>query len=459
MATVHHKPKTLFDKIWDAHKVFEREDGQTLLYIDRHYIGDDLPLETFDVLRRKHLKVRRPECTFAMPDHYVSTKGRRLSDIVDAERRHLVEELARFANESGTTLFPLADQRQGIVHVVGPEQGLSLPGMTIVCGDSHTSTHGALGALGFGIGASEVSHVLATQTLWQLRPKTMRAYVKGARGPGIVAKDIIMALIAKIGVAGATGHVLEYAGEAVRDLSMEGRMTLCNMSIEAGARAGMIAPDQTTIAYLKGRPFAPTGFDWQQRIEHWSTLFSDPNAAFDREVTLDAAEIAPMVSWGTSPEEASPITEYVPDPAGVQDSQRRLRLFKSLDYMGLAPGTPLEGLRMDRVFIGSCTNGRIEDLRAAASVLRGRRTVVPTIVGLDRIFTEAGCDWRHAGCSMCLAINGDAGEPGERCASTTNRNFVGRQGRGVRTHLMSPAMAAAAAVAGSLIDVRQLMAE
>ncbi|WP_414644305.1 3-isopropylmalate dehydratase large subunit [Bosea sp. (in: a-proteobacteria)] len=461
---------TMFEKIWDRHKVHERPDGQTLLYVDRHYVGDDLPLEAFETLRRKGLKVRRPELTFAMPDHYVSTRGRSLADTVDAERRELIEELVRFTAENGISLFPLDDIRQGIVHVVGPEQGLSQPGMTIVCGDSHTSTHGALGALGFGIGAAEVSHVFATQTLWQRRPRTMRVTVSGIPGPSVVAKDVIMGIIAQIGVAGAVGHVIEYAGETIRELSMEGRMTLCNMSIEAGARAGMVAPDEVTFAYLAGRPFAPKGAEWDEAVVRWRALASEADAAFDREVRLDAATLAPMVSWGTSPEDAGPITGRVPDPRGIADPLKRSRIEKGLAYMGLQPGAALEGLAVDRVFIGSCTNGRIEDLRLAAAVLEGRRATVPTLVvpgsgtvraqaeaeGLDRIFLAAGCDWRHAGCSMCLAINGDMLAEGERCASTTNRNFVGRQGRGSRTHLMSPAMAAAAAVAGRLTDVRQL---
>ncbi|MFE1599687.1 3-isopropylmalate dehydratase large subunit [Methylobacterium sp. ID0610] len=463
-------PGTLFDKIWDRHKVYERSDGQTLLFIDRHYIGDDLPLDTFEALRRKGLKVRRPDLSFAVPDHYVSTRGRSLADTVDAERRSLIEGLVRFTDENGITLFPLEDARQGIVHVVGPEQGLSLPGMTIVCGDSHTSTHGALGALGFGIGASEVSHVFATQTLWQRRPRTMRVHMEGEVGLGVTAKDLILAVIAHIGVAGAARHVIEYAGAAVRALSIEARMTLCNMSIEAGARAGMVAPDATTIAYLKGRPYAPAGTAWDAAVSAWSRLASDADAVFDREIVFDAAEVAPMVSWGTSPEDASPITGAVPDLAAIPDPQKRARIAKGLDYMALAPGATLEGLPIGRVFIGSCTNGRIEDLREASRVMRGRKAVVPTVVvpgsglvkaqaeaeGLDRIFREAGCEWRYAGCSMCLAINGDAVNEGERCASTTNRNFVGRQGLGARTHLMSPAMAAAAAVTGRLTDVRQL---
>ncbi|WP_239025273.1 3-isopropylmalate dehydratase large subunit [Rhodoligotrophos defluvii] len=460
----------MFGKIWNRHKVYERPDGQTLLYIDRHYIGDDLPMDTFETLRRKGLKVRRPDLSFSIPDHYVSTRGRSLADTVDAERRASIEELLRFSADNGIRLFGLEDVRQGIVHVVGPEQGLSLPGMTIVCGDSHTSTHGALGALGFGIGAAEVSHVLATQTLWQRRPGTMRIRIEGETGLGVTSKDLIMAVIARIGVAGAARHVIEYAGSAVQALSIEARMTLCNMSIEAGARAGMIGPDDKTFAYLHGRPFAPSGAAWEHAVREWSTLASDEGAVFDRDIMMRADEIAPMVSWGTSPDDSGPITGCVPDPTTMDDPVKRRRLEKSLAYMGLKPGMPLEGIVVERVFIGSCTNGRIEDLRAASGIMRGKRTMVPTVVvpgsgmvkaqaeaeGLDRIFIDAGCDWRHAGCSMCLAINGDIVPSGERCASTTNRNFVGRQGPGARTHLMSPAMAAAAAVSGRLVDVRQM---
>lgn len=462
--------ETMFGKIWNRHKVYERPDGQTLLYIDRHYIGDDLPMDTFETLRRKGLKVRRPDLSFSIPDHYVSTRGRSLADTVDAERRASIEELLRFSADNGIRLFGLEDVRQGIVHVVGPEQGLSLPGMTIVCGDSHTSTHGALGALGFGIGAAEVSHVLATQTLWQRRPGTMRIRIEGETGLGVTSKDLIMAVIARIGVAGAARHVIEYAGSAVQALSIEARMTLCNMSIEAGARAGMIGPDDKTFAYLHGRPFAPSGAAWEHAVREWSTLASDEGAVFDRDIMMRADEIAPMVSWGTSPDDSGPITGCVPDPTTMDDPVKRRRLEKSLAYMGLKPGMPLEGIVVERVFIGSCTNGRIEDLRAASGIMRGKRTMVPTVVvpgsgmvkaqaeaeGLDRIFIDAGCDWRHAGCSMCLAINGDIVPSGERCASTTNRNFVGRQGPGARTHLMSPAMAAAAAVSGRLVDVRQM---
>ena len=377
------------------------------------------------------------------------------------------------AKESGVTLFDLGDKRQGIVHVVGPEQGLSQPGMVIVCGDSHTATHGAMGALAFGIGASEVSHVLATQTLWQKKPKSMRVTVDGTLAGGVHAKDVILAIIAKISAAGGTGHVIEYAGSAIRSLSIEGRLTICNMSIEAGAKAGMVAPDESTYAYLaRASTYAPKGADfWDKALAFWRTLPTDEGATFDREVHLDASEIAPMVTWGTSPEAASPITGHVPDPAGAADAIRRDAMVRALDYMGLAPGMALADIKVDRVFIGSCTNSRIEDLRAAAEVAKGRKTVIPSIVvpgsglvkeqaeaeGLDKVFLRAGFEWREAGCSMCVGMNGDLVAPGERCASTSNRNFVGRQGKGARTHLVSPVMAVAAAVNGKLTDVRQLM--
>jgi len=466
--------RTLFDKIWSRHRVLEREDGQTLLYVDRHLIHDGSAL-AFDELRRRNLKVRAPQRTIATPDHYVLTSGREIAAIPDPERRGMVESLARNTAEMGVQMFGLGDARQGIVHVVGPENGLSQPGMLIVCGDSHTATHGALGALAFGIGATEVGHVLATQTLWQRRPHTMRVTVDGRLAPGVTAKDVILSIIAAIGTAGANGHVIEYAGSAITSLSMEGRLTLCNMSIEAGARAGMVAPDDVTIDYLRGRPFAPKGAEWDAAVRRWGALPSDADAVFDREVTLDGNAIAPMVTWGTSPQEAVPITGHVPDPGREPDAARRAQIVRMLDYMGLAPGTAVDGIAVDRVFIGSCTNGRIEDLRAAASIARGREVspsvqawVVPgsTAVkaqaeaeGLDRVFTNAGFDWRHAGCSMCLGTNGEIAAPKERCASTSNRNFVGRQGPGARTHLMSPAMAAAAAIAGTLTDARKFAGE
>jgi 3-isopropylmalate/(R)-2-methylmalate dehydratase large subunit len=462
--------RTMFDKLWDQHVVHERDDGHTLIYIDRHYVGDDLPRDTFDALARKKLHVRRPAATFAMADHYASSYGRSIMDIVDAGRRELVERLIRFTQAEGIKMFALDDERHGIVHVTGPEQGLTLPGMTVVCGDSHTSTHGALGALGFGIGASEVAHVLATQTLWQKRPPTMRILITGKRTAGVTAKDIALAMIAQIGVSGGAGHVIEYAGDTVAEMSMEARMTLCNLSIEAGARAGMIAPDEKTFAYVKGRAYAPADSHWSSAEDAWRALSSDPHARYARQAEIDATRVAPMVTWGTNPGQASPINGRAGDIHSFADESQHARVSEALEYMGIKAGTPLEGVPVDRVFIGSCTNGRLEDLRAAARVLKGRKVQVPTLVvpgsravqtaaaneGLDRVFLQAGAEWREPGCSMCLAINGDEGRVGERIASTTNRNFVGRQGRGVRTHLMSPGMAAAAAVAGRLIDYREL---
>lgn len=464
-------PRTLFEKIWDRHRVLERDDGQTLLYVDRHLIHDGSE-PAFTRLRKRGVGVRAPARTFATPDHYVLTDGRSVPDIPDPERRAMVEKLIANTREAGITMFGLDDPRQGIVHVVGPEQGLSLPGMLLVCGDSHTATHGALGAMAFGIGSTEVGHVLATQTLWQRKPKSLRITVDGKLGVGVTAKDVILAIIAQIGAAGATGHLIEYAGSAIRALSVQGRLTLCNMSIEAGGRAGMVAPDDTTFAFLHGRPYAPSGADWDRALAEWRTLPSDADAVFDREESLDGAAIAPMVTWGTSPEDAAPITGAVPDPDTVADAEQRAMMRRSLDYMGLTAGTRLTDIPVDRVFIGSCTNGRIEDLRAAAAIARNRRVaegvtawVVPgsglvkaeaEAEGLDRIFEAAGFAWRHAGCSMCLGTNGEIAAPGERCASTSNRNFMGRQGPGARTHLMSPAMAAAAAVTGRLTDVRGL---
>ena len=463
------QPRTMFEKIWSRHAVVARDDGQTLLYIDRHLLHEGSH-HAFDMLRKRGLEVRRPDRTFATPDHYVATTGRELSANQDPDRRRMVEALAHNAAAARITLFGIADARQGIVHVIGPEQGLSQPGLTIVCGDSHTSTHGALGALAFGIGASDASHVLATQTLWQPKPKTMRATLSGRLGFGVVAKDLILAIIAEIGAGGASGHVVEYAGSAIEGLSMEGRMTVCNMSIEAGAKAGMIAPDDATLSYLEGRPYAPEGEHWRQAETYWRSLPSDAQAEFDREVGLDANDVAPMVTWGTSPEDAAPITGRVPEPAEEPDGERRAAVERALDYMGLRPGTPLAGIAIDRVFIGSCTNGRIEDLRAAAAVVKDRRAAVPAMVvpgsglvkrqaeaeGLDRVFTGAGFEWRQPGCSMCVAMNGDLVMPGERCASTSNRNFQGRQGPRARTHLMSPPMAAAAALTGRITDVRRL---
>jgi 3-isopropylmalate/(R)-2-methylmalate dehydratase large subunit len=463
------KPATLFDKIWSSHAINERPDGATLLYIDLHLVHDGSS-NAFRSLKEKGLRVRKPARTFAVPDHYVPTLGRSLLS-TEPQRRSMVEDLETHAREAGATHFAIGDPRQGIVHVVGPEQGLSLPGMTIVCGDSHTSTHGALGALAFGVGASEVTHVLATQTLWQSKPKNMRVSVEGRLASGVHAKDIILAIISKIGAAGGTGHVIEYAGSAIRSLSIEGRLTICNMSIEAGARAGMVAPDDVVYSYVHGRPFAPGGTLWDSAVAFWRTLFSNEDAYFDREVSLDATAIEPMVTWGTSPETATGITGRVPDPAAEPDAAQRDAAKRSLAYMGLAPGTLLAGIPIHRVFIGSCTNSRIEDLRAAAKLAHGRKAVIPAMVvpgsglvkaqaeaeGLDEIFRRAGFEWREAGCSMCVGMNGDLVAPGDRCASTSNRNFAGRQGKGARTHLVSPVMAAAAALTGKLTDVRQLM--
>jgi 3-isopropylmalate/(R)-2-methylmalate dehydratase large subunit len=466
------QPKTLFDKIWSAHLVDRQEDGACLIYIDRHLVHEVTSPQAFEGLRLAGRKLRRPDATLAVADHNVPTSDRS-KGIDDEESRIQVETLADNCAEFGVQFFAMDDIRQGIVHIIGPEQGFTLPGMTIVCGDSHTSTHGAFGALAFGIGTSEVEHVLATQTLIQNPARNMRVTVDGRRPLGVTAKDLILAIIAKIGTAGGTGHVIEYAGEAIRALSMEGRMTVCNMSIEAGARAGLIAPDDTTFAYLEGRPLAPKAGRWEQAVAYWRTLPSDEGATYDKDVVLPAAEIAPQVSWGTSPEDVIPVSGRVPDPDEAPSDDKRKSMERSLAYMGLTAGTPIAEVPVDKVFIGSCTNGRIEDLREVAAVVKGRRVadhVYAMIVpgsglvkhqaedeGLDRIFTAAGFDWREPGCSMCLAMNADRLEPGERCASTSNRNFEGRQGRGGRTHLMSPAMAAAAAVAGRIADVRELV--
>lgn len=461
--SISHRPRTLFGKIWDSHVVAVAEGGQTLLYIDRHYLSDDLPTAVYDTLQSRGLSIRRPEATVAMPDHYVPSRGSALSDVVDDERRAFVERLRHEAERNGVAHFGIGERRQGIVHVVGPEQGLTLPGMTVVCGDSHTTTHGALGAFGFGIGATEVGHVLATQTLWQMKPLTMRVQLVGRAASGVVAKDLALAFIRQVGVGGATGHVIEYAGDAVDEMSIEARMTLCNLSIEAGARAGMIAPDATTLAYLRGRPFVPDGSRWDRLRLDWSSLASDADALFDARAVLDAASVEPMVSWGTNPSQCVGISERIPTDAVSEQSRA------ALEYMGLRTGERIEGLPVDRVFVGSCTNGRIEDLRLAARAVKGRRARVPALVvpgsglvkaqaeaeGLDRVFTDAGMQWGEPGCSMCLAINGDQGRPGERCVSTTNRNFVGRQGPGVRTHLVNPGMAAAAAIHGRIVDYRE----
>jgi 3-isopropylmalate/(R)-2-methylmalate dehydratase large subunit len=461
-------PRTLFAKIWDAHVVASREDGQVLLAIDRHYVHEG-SFHGFGMLDHAGRAVRRPDLTFAVADHYAPSSPRP-GPVHDAELVQMMGQLRGNAARHGVALLDLDDPRQGIVHVAFPEQGLTLPGFTVVCGDSHTSTHGAFGALAFGIGASEVSHVLATQALWQKRPRTMRVTVDGRLGAHVSAKDLILAIIARIGAAGATGHVLEYGGAVVRALSMEARMTLCNMSIEAGGRAGLVAPDETTFAWLEGRAMAPKGDLWGRAVAAWRGLPSDEGAAFDREVTLDGAAVAPTATWGTSPETALPIDGAVPDPAAEADPVRRQTMEEMLRYMDLRPGAPLEGLAIDQVFIGSCTNGRLPDLVAAAAVLRGRRAAVPGLVvpgstpikreaeamGLDRVFRDAGLVWGEAGCSMCVGMNGDLVAAGKRCASTSNRNFVGRQGQGSRTHLMSPAMAAAAAVRGAIADVRAL---
>ena len=464
--------KTLFDKIWDAHLVDQQEDGTCLIYIDRHLVHEVTSPQAFEGLRQAGRNVRRPEATLAVVDHNVPTDPDRTSRIDDETSRIQIEALQNNAKEFGIECYDHFDIRQGIVHIIGPEQGFTLPGMTIVCGDSHTATHGAFGALAFGIGTSEVEHVLATQTLLQSRPKNMRISIEGQLGRGVTAKDVILAVIGKIGTAGGTGYVIEYAGNVVRDLSMEGRMTVCNMSIEAGARAGLIAPDQKTYDYVAGRPKAPKGASFEAAVNYWRTLPSDEGATYDQEVELRAEDIEPQVTWGTSPQDVVPISGVVPDPAHAQDESRRGAMQRALDYMGLTPGTPLDQIKIDRVFLGSCTNGRIEDLRAAANLIKGRKVassvramVVPGSglvkhqaeeEGLDEVFKSAGFEWREAGCSMCLGMNPDQLAPEERCASTSNRNFEGRQGRRGRTHLLSPEMAAAAAVTGHLTDVRTL---
>ena len=464
--------QTLFQKLWDAHVVHVETDGTTLLYIDRHLVHEVTSPQAFEGLKLAHRTPRRTDAAIAVPDHNVPTTDRS-QGIADPISRLQVETLDANCAEFGITEFKMDDIRQGIVHVIGPEEGLTLPGMTVVCGDSHTSTHGAFGALAFGIGTSEVEHVLATQCLWQKPSKTMLVKVEGQLGKGVTAKDIALAIIGEIGTAGGTGYALEFGGSAIRALSMEGRMTLCNMAIEAGARAGMVAVDQTTIDYVKGRPYSPKGAAWDKAVAWWNTLHSDADAAFDRVVELDAAKIEPQVTWGTSPEMVTTIGSRVPDPADAPSEVKRHDWTRALEYMGLQGGTPIAEIAVDKVFIGSCTNSRIEDLREAASVAKGRK-VAPSVKlamvvpgsglvkqqaeaeGLDRIFVEAGFEWREPGCSMCLAMNADRLEPGERCASTSNRNFEGRQGQGGRTHLVSPAMAAAAACAGHFVDVRKL---
>ena len=466
------KPRTLFDKIWDSHVVRTEEDGTALIYIDLHLAHEVTSPQAFAGLREAGRKLRRPDRTLAVADHNVPTTDRS-KGIEDEESRIQVETLEKNVKEFGVPYFPVDDVRQGVVHIIGPEQGLTQPGMTVVCGDSHTSTHGAFGALAFGIGTSEVEHVFATQTLVQKPAKNMRITVEGTPPAGTSAKDLILAIIGKIGTAGGTGHVIEFAGEAIRNLTMEGRMTVCNMSIEAGARAGMVAPDETTFEYLMGKPYAPKGGAWEQALQYWKSLVSDEGAVYDTEVTLDAATIEPYVTWGTSPQDALPISATVPKPTDFEDEGRQAGVARSLEYMGLDGGMPIQDIKVDTIFIGSCTNGRIEDIRAAATVAKGRKVaenvralVVPgsglvkeaaEAEGLDKILVEAGFEWREPGCSMCLAMNADKLAPGERSASTSNRNFEGRQGPGGRTHLVSPAMAAAAAIKGHLADVREFL--
>jgi 3-isopropylmalate/(R)-2-methylmalate dehydratase large subunit len=463
--------KTLYDKIWEAHLVDVRDDGTCLMYIDRHLIHEVTSPQAFEGLRNTGRKVRRPDLTLAVADHNVPTSDRS-KGVDEEESRIQLEVLEQNCKEFGIEYYGMHDIRQGICHVIGPEQGFTLPGTTMVCGDSHTATHGAFGVLAFGIGTSEVEHTLATQTMIQTKAKNMRITVDGELPLGVTAKDMILAIIGEIGTAGGTGCVVEFAGEAVRNLSVEGRMTMCNMTIEGGARAGLVAPDEKTFAYLEGRPKSPKGAAWEAAVEYWKTLHTDDGAKFDIEVTLKAEDIVPQVTWGTSPEDVLPITGAVPNPADESDPNRRTKMERSLEYMGLEPGTPLNEIKIDRMFIGSCTNSRIEDLRAAAEVAKGRKvadTVSAMVVpgsglvkeqaeqeGLDKIFIEAGFDWREPGCSMCLAMNADKLAPGERSASTSNRNFEGRQGPGGRTHLVSPAMAAAAAIAGHLADIRDL---
>jgi 3-isopropylmalate/(R)-2-methylmalate dehydratase large subunit len=463
--------RTLYDKIFEDHVVDRQDDGTCLLYIDRHLVHEVTSPQAFEGLRMGGRKVRHPEKTLAVVDHNVSTSPDRKNGIKNEESRIQVEALAKNARDFGIEYFNEVDRRQGIVHIIGPEQGFTLPGMTIVCGDSHTSTHGAFGALAHGIGTSEVEHVLATQTLIQKKAKNMLVQVDGQLPPGVTAKDIILSIIGEIGTAGGTGYVIEYAGEAIRSLSMEGRMTVCNMSIEGGARAGLIAPDETTFAYVKDKPRAPKGAAWDQALAYWTTLRSDEGAYFDRVVKLDGANLPPIVTWGSSPEDVAAVTGFVPDPDAIEDENKRASKKRALEYMGLTAGTKITDIALDRVFIGSCTNGRIEDLRQVAKVVEGRKVaervnamIVPgsglvkeqaEAEGLDKVFRAAGFDWREPGCSMCLAMNEDRLRPEERCASTSNRNFEGRQGYRGRTHLVSPSMAAAAAIAGHFVDIRE----
>ncbi len=465
------KPRTLFEKIWNQHVVHKQDDGTCLIYIDRHLVHEVTSPQAFEGLRLSKRDVRRTDATLAVADHNVPTTDRS-AGIKEEDSRIQVETLRKNCDEFGVTLFDMDDKRQGIVHVIGPEQGFTQPGMTIVCGDSHTSTHGAFGALAFGIGTSEVEHVLATQTLIQKPAKSMRITVNGELGIGITPKDVALTIIGEIGTAGGTGYVIEYAGDVFNNMSMEGRMSVCNMSIEAGARAGLVAPDETTFAYIKGRPMAPQNDNWEKAVAYWQTLPSDDGASYDKEITINGDDIPPIVTWGTSPQDIVPITGVVPNPADYNDANRKAAIERALNYMDLKPGTKMQDIEIDAVFIGSCTNSRIEDLREAAKVAEGKKVanniralIVPGSglvkaqaedEGLDKIFLESGFEWREPGCSMCLAMNADKLEPGERCASTSNRNFEGRQGRGGRTHLLSPAMAAAAAITGRLTDVRDL---
>ena len=463
------KPQTIFDKIWNNHLVEKQEDGTCLIYIDRHLVHEVTSPQAFEGLRNSGRKVRKPNYTFAVADHNVPTSDRS-QGITNKESRIQVETLEKNCKDFGVTLFPLLDKRQGIVHIVGPEQGITQPGMTIVCGDSHTATHGAFGALAFGIGTSEVEHVLATQTLIQKPAKNMRISVEGQVGPSVTSKDIILNIIGKIGTAGGTGYVIEYSGDAIKNLSMEGRMTICNMSIEGGARAGLIAPDEKTFNYIKNRPYAPKGEDWKKAVSFWKKLPSEPDSKYDKEVKIKASSIQPQVTWGTSPQDVAPINGYVPDPKNTKDVNRKKAILRSLDYMGLKPNQKIRDIKIDRVFIGSCTNGRIEDLREVAKVVNGKKVKVNAMIvpgsglvkqqaekeGLDKILKNAGFDWREPGCSMCLAMNPDQLKPMERCASTSNRNFEGRQGRLGRTHLVSPAIAAASAIKGKISLVEDL---
>ena len=464
-------PKTLFDKIWSDHLVGQRDDGTSLLYIDRHLVHEVTSPQAFEGLKLSNRKVRRPESTFATADHNVPTINR--ENISDEQSRIQVETLARNTKEHNIEYFELTDRRQGIVHIIGPEQGITQPGMTMVCGDSHTSTHGAFGALAFGIGTSEVEHVLATQTIVQKPAKNMRIAVNGELPFGVTSKDLILYIIGQIGTAGGNGHVIEYSGTSLKPLSMESRMTICNMSIEAGARAGLIAPDQITFDYIKGRPYAPSNEHWEKAIEYWSSLPSDQDAFYDNELVINSDEIDPMVTWGTSPEDVVAVNGYVPDPSSGNTENKQKSIQRSLDYMGLKSGTKITDIKLDKIFIGSCTNGRIEDLRNVASIVKGKKIsshvsgmIVPGSglvkkqaeeEGLSKIFIDAGFEWRDAGCSMCLGMNPDQLKPGERCASTSNRNFEGRQGRGGRTHLMSPELAAASAIRGNISDIRDFI--